>query len=377
MSFALVKPSGWAFGEIFTSPQLETLDADHAAAIDGVGGGTYAPSAPIIIGGSGLEVTGALTVSGAADFTGDVTLGSSGADTITVNGIIGFTQNVSFANDVVLGLTSGDAITVGGEATFAELTTFNGDAVFNADTTIGATSGDALTINASVTFESPVTFNTASVDFDGDVTLGNGPGDTITTRGVAEFEQAVTFAEPLTINDDATFNGAVTLGNGPGDDVRIRGTLSIEAGVTFGAEDVTFNGDCTFTNDVELGTDSSDTITVGGNMVLERVMGFTGSGRVPFRFATYDGDEDKEFAILDGNVFRATTNALSAPRAYSISTDDAEEGDFMFIRTPIPSTGQELTFGSVFNGGDHCFFVYFFDGTTWRQFFAAEDSLQN
>ncbi len=48
MTFARVNPGGWAFGEVLTSGQMNPLDIDHVAALDGsvaTGGGTYSPAA--------------------------------------------------------------------------------------------------------------------------------------------------------------------------------------------------------------------------------------------------------------------------------------------------------------------------------------------
>lgn len=41
MTFTRVKPLNWAFGELLTSSQMNSLDTDHANAVDGAGGGTY------------------------------------------------------------------------------------------------------------------------------------------------------------------------------------------------------------------------------------------------------------------------------------------------------------------------------------------------
>lgn len=50
MSFARVKISSWAVGEILTSAQMNQLDTDHANAVDGVGGGFYTMSAGAFLG---------------------------------------------------------------------------------------------------------------------------------------------------------------------------------------------------------------------------------------------------------------------------------------------------------------------------------------
>ncbi len=70
MSFARVKPSDWASGEVLTSTQMNQLDTNVSQAIDGTAGGTYAPTDPIIIGGDGISVTGALTGLNTATFGG-------------------------------------------------------------------------------------------------------------------------------------------------------------------------------------------------------------------------------------------------------------------------------------------------------------------
>lgn len=64
MTFARVKPSGWVEPDPITAAQINQLDIDHANAIDGAGGGAYAPSDPLDIGGDGLIVSGPLVVTG-------------------------------------------------------------------------------------------------------------------------------------------------------------------------------------------------------------------------------------------------------------------------------------------------------------------------
>lgn len=74
----------WITGSTITTDELEQLDANLYAAINGDGGGTWAPSAVITIGGSGLTVTGEARLSdvisaywdagGLATFTGSGTI---------------------------------------------------------------------------------------------------------------------------------------------------------------------------------------------------------------------------------------------------------------------------------------------------------------
>ena len=56
MTLANPKPLGWGYGEILTSAQANSFGTQMPYALDGNGGGSYSPSAPIIVGGSGLQI---------------------------------------------------------------------------------------------------------------------------------------------------------------------------------------------------------------------------------------------------------------------------------------------------------------------------------
>lgn len=58
MSFSRAKSAGWAFGELLTSTQMNTIDLNQSRALDGNAGGTYTPSAAVDIGNAGLKLTG-------------------------------------------------------------------------------------------------------------------------------------------------------------------------------------------------------------------------------------------------------------------------------------------------------------------------------
>lgn len=222
MSFALLAPGGFAFGERLPSSWANAIDADHAAAIDGVGGGTYAPTNPIVIGGDGMSVTGdfaathdcaigttdadTLTVNSTVDFQGPVTF----ADTLTVNDFVAGT-GAQFNGTVALGNAAGDAISVTGTLTI------------NNNCTIGSSASDTLTINAStvfneVSFTGDVEF-TGTASFEGDVNLGTGSGDDIDVSGILNLhfpvafsgQGRVTFRYALLTDADATLT--VSAGN--------------------------------------------------------------------------------------------------------------------------------------------------------------------
>lgn len=189
MSFSVIQVGGYAFGERLPSSWANAIDADHAAAIDGVLGGTYTPSNAIIIGGSGLQV-------GAFTTTGNTTLGSDNGDTLTINAVTTvasawtfangsapvfndgpiFNNTATFNSGVILGNAAADAITV------------NGTLTVNNDATIGSSSGDTCTFQASVVFEGPITFSgdlaiTGVVALENDCTFGTNASDLIDVLG--------------------------------------------------------------------------------------------------------------------------------------------------------------------------------------------------
>lgn len=74
MTFSRVKPTGWTDDiDTITGAQITAIDLNQSNALDGAGGGTYAPAAPIIVAGTGgmniangvgTTMTGPLTLSG-------------------------------------------------------------------------------------------------------------------------------------------------------------------------------------------------------------------------------------------------------------------------------------------------------------------------
>ena len=181
MTLSLIKPSGWAFGEILTSDQMEALDASQARAIDGTGGGTYAPSAAIVINGAGLQVNN-LTVTGALTLNGNTTIGNS----------------------------SLDALTVVATSTFAAAVTLN----------------DALTANDTADFFGNVNVHTgASFRVRSNSRFGDTAADTFDVYATATFNGPVTFADPVEVGGPFQTNNDATLGSSSNDELSINASL--------------------------------------------------------------------------------------------------------------------------------------------------------
>jgi len=91
----------------------------------------------------------------------------------TFSGGIAFNSNVTLANN----------LTVNGT------TTLNSVAALNGNITLGDSAADTLTVTATPTFSAPATFNSAAT-FNGNVTIGNDGSDTLTINSALNANEA-------------------------------------------------------------------------------------------------------------------------------------------------------------------------------------------
>jgi hypothetical protein len=156
--FTRVRTTGMWTVSVLDPTELEKFDANQFAAINGDAGGTWAPSAVITIGGSGIALTGV------ASFAANVSFGASsnvgfdpGTGVFNCGKTAEFAQTVEIYgalttwDDVVLGNSSTDDLTVNATAAFASDTTFNNDVELNGptvviDSQLTCTSGSTVTM---------------------------------------------------------------------------------------------------------------------------------------------------------------------------------------------------------------------------------------
>lgn len=129
---------------VVTAGEWELFDQRQFQAINGDLGGTWAPAAVIIIGGSGLRVTGAFEVTGVTTLTGNaliqgstltVTANSTIAGTCDFNGVVTINNDVMVQGSGTLFAFAASAST----PTFANgLTTTAGVASFGSGLTVTA-----------------------------------------------------------------------------------------------------------------------------------------------------------------------------------------------------------------------------------------------
>jgi len=192
MSFSLIRPAGFITGTRLLASELQTWQTDFVNAIDGAGGGSYTLTA-------GLSISGDVVTLEDLTVTADVTLGTSGTDTLTVN------SAATFNDDVTLGSGPTDALTV------AATSTFTGSAEFQALTTISGNlscTGAAIGIGDS---DSDVMTVTATANFLNGVTLGSSGSDSLTINAASTIAGSATFNSTVETNSNIDFKGTTAL----------------------------------------------------------------------------------------------------------------------------------------------------------------------
>lgn len=119
MAFARARlPGFWTFNSAVSPSEFEHLD-DYAYAIDGRGGGAYAPTSVITIGGSGLTVSGPFNASDAqiVDVAGSLTIKLGATLQTTGNQVVNSGAIVGFTNGSFLTVQSGATFTMNAGAT--------------------------------------------------------------------------------------------------------------------------------------------------------------------------------------------------------------------------------------------------------------------
>src|ERR1044071_6715132 len=172
--FARVNAIGWGFAAALTSAQMNQLNIDHANAVDGAAGGTYAPTTRIVFAGAlatPFEVQGNLLTAG---LTGTGTFQFSGGGAFTGANIY------QVASPAIFNINAGAAFNSLGPASFLGTSSFQGTVSYNAF--------------APATFAATATFNGTAV-FNGAVTYAGTPsfgaGATFTGGGSVIFGGAV------------------------------------------------------------------------------------------------------------------------------------------------------------------------------------------
>lgn len=243
----------WATGTTITAAKLWQLDQNQYAAINGDGGGTWSPTAKIVIGGAnGLELsssplllsgTSSLTVGGAASFTGSfsatgtsLTLGNNSTSTLSLRAITTATkllvcQDAFVAQgNTTIGLSDANTLTVNATSTFNAEVSITQSLDVGANTTIGTSDAHALQVNSTATFGS-------AVNAQNNVVLGTNDSNALVVNSESTFNSYASFAS------GASFGADVILGNAKTDVITLNGRLVVDpAIITFSGGNASYDG---------------------------------------------------------------------------------------------------------------------------------------
>ena len=161
--------AGYSTGEVLTSTHMTTIANQQPYALDGNGGGTYTPSAAIIVNGSGLTVGGNFTLKyGAVD---------------------------AFAYDSSSGTITIKAFSATGSNVFSDECDFSSLLAVTASGSVNLASGSTVTDHAAWTIDGTHTISGGAWTYSGGASITGGAG-----------------AGAFTWNNAATLNGTTTIG---------------------------------------------------------------------------------------------------------------------------------------------------------------------
>jgi len=216
--FALTRAdlNAWADGTAVEAAEYWDLDQKTFAAINGDAGGTWAPTAPIIIGGDGLNLTGLLDIDGAAIFDGAVTFNA--AVTFNENCTAEFLAGtLKFTSGLLRGTASvntGNPLTIGGTGDLT-LACENVNLGGGAGKQLAITAGTAVDFNGVTADVSLVTFSGACA-FNNTVELPTITGptnvDVLTVTDVLDLTQVAAILHKVQTLPDANSTVDPTLG---------------------------------------------------------------------------------------------------------------------------------------------------------------------
>ena len=116
MTFARIRAPGlWVLGAVITPTEMEKFDQDQSQAVDGTGGGTYAPTNRIVIGGAGADFTGGTSTDPLGPLTATAAAGTGASGVVATgdgNGAGGiFTSGAGASTYGVSGIGNGNGAT--------------------------------------------------------------------------------------------------------------------------------------------------------------------------------------------------------------------------------------------------------------------------
>jgi filamentous hemagglutinin family protein len=293
-------PATTDLGGTLTLNNQAYLDGDLTATLSFLGAGAKTFSGTTTLEGGPIEFGGLgdYTVSGAI----------SGAQNLILSeGVSGVSGAKNFSGDITIGsLEGGPTITMsGGDVTFGDLTTANGivstDAkvIFGGQTTLGYIDTDSVLAGA-------VDLSGATLTSAGSIDLGDAAADSVTLDGTVLVNGAGAVNVRGTVTDEAGFTSFTQEGTA--------GKITFDENVTLGvaARSMTLNGDVGLSGmsfstagTVTLGSSLTDSITLSTAAVT-----LTGTGTFAINGVVVGGSQDLTLSGAGDKTFIGALSGL-------------------------------------------------------------------
>lgn len=301
----------WATGTTVADSEFWYFESGIYKSINGDDGGTWAPTATIVVGGAGVQVTGTFAAAGHSTF------GVSAAQTSTFYSEAYFTSAAQFddpalftdtaqfngtvtaTGTVALGDTTHD-VSLNGAVHAYETVTAGANLEVVGDTRLGMNALSLVDVYGTVTAHATVTAS-GPVAMLGNVIIGNSGANILSVYASPSFTSPANFASPV------AFDGSVALA------ATVAGNPQFVGNVAFG-------GSVTATGNVNLGGTYSHTTYLHGTLDASH------GGHIEHGVRAL-GDADTTVGIGEGPIY--VQGAISAARTLTISTGE------MGAKTPL------------------------------------------
>ena len=328
MANHVLTKSNWASGNP-TAADFADLDEKTVNAPNFADGGTYAPTAPVIIGGSGLQLTTTLT---AAAIT---------ATSLTASATVQAEHLYSTDDLVVDDAATIGTLGVGGNATVGGTLGVSGLATLDSLSVTGAAGIlGGLTVVGTITFTNTISGPTLDINGNGDISGNLVIGGTLGVTGTT----TLGFLNVTTVAATGTVNGSLVSGTTGSFTGEIGcGSIACSGGATFA-------GSITGVTAITVaGTATVNSIALSGSGSILH----TGSGDVQLNsgdFVAVNGDVRAAAGTVSGLhvAANATTGIVSGAllRSYGYIADGFQE-----FAAPSTSSPNVITAGCVWVSG--------------------------
>lgn len=195
--------AAWAIGTGVSAAEFEKFDANLFKAINGDEGGTWAPSAVIAIGGSGMQFSGSrLSVDPSGEFAVYCESYFRGASRFV--GTVTAAGGLTSLENTVLGTSQSNTLTVGATSTFNAAETHNGiEMHYGTEMHNGTEMHHGTETHNEIETHYGIEMHYGNVKLLGNVTIGASDVDALLIRAAATLQGTINFTGAVSFGTDS------------------------------------------------------------------------------------------------------------------------------------------------------------------------------